>query len=90
VEFGDAALTTGIEGLIGHLRRVLPHSEGIQQSLRIEVSVYPELVLRELVANALIHQDFTVTGAGRMVEIYDDRIEVTSQGICSPARSRIV
>ena len=36
--------------------------------------------VRELVANALIHQDFSVTGAGPMVEIFDGRIEITNPG----------
>jgi len=36
--------------------------------------------VRELVANALIHQDFFVTGAGPMVEIFNDRIEITNPG----------
>ena len=48
--------------------------------------MYPELALRELIANALIHQDFTVTGAGPMVEIYDDRIEVTNPGTLLPGK----
>ena len=42
--------------------------------------MFPPLAIRELVANALIHQDFFVTGAGPMVEIFDDRIEVTNPG----------
>ena len=31
-------------------------------------------------ANALIHQDFSVTGTGPVVEIFDNRIEVTNSG----------
>jgi predicted HTH transcriptional regulator len=42
--------------------------------------MFPQLAVRELVANALIHQDFFVTGAGPMVEIFDDRIEITNPG----------
>ena len=42
--------------------------------------MFPELAVRELVVNALIHQDFFVTGAGPMVEIFDDRIEITNPG----------
>ena len=76
----------GFESLIDSLKRVLPHSEVIQQSLRAEVAMYPEIALRELVANALIHQDFSVTGAGPMVEIYDDRIEVTNPGTLLPGK----
>lgn len=83
---GKKGYAVGFEGLIGYLKRALPHSEVIQQSLRTEVNVYPEIALRELIANALIHQDFTVTGAGPMVEIYDDRIEVTNPGTLLPGK----
>lgn len=40
----------------------------------------PELAVRELIANALIHQDFFITGAGPMVEIFENRIEITNPG----------
>ena len=83
---GNKGYAVGFEGLIGYLKRALPHSEVIQQSLRTEVTVYPEIALRELIANALIHQDFTVTGAGPMVEIYDDRIEITNPGTLLPGK----
>lgn len=83
---GQRGYASGFEGLIRYLKRLLPHSEVIQQSLRAEVSVYPEIALRELIANALIHQDFTVTGTGPMVEIFDDRIEFTNPGSLLPSK----
>lgn len=83
---GQKGYAAGFEGLIGHLKRVLPHSEVIQQSLRTEVCIYPEIALRELVANALIHQDFTISGAGPMIEIFDDRIEFTNPGSLLPGK----
>ena len=52
----------------------------IEDALRKTVPRFPELAVRELVANALIHQDFFVTGAGPMVEIFEDRIEITNPG----------
>jgi ATP-dependent DNA helicase RecG len=76
----------GFEGLIAYLTQVLPHSEVIQQALRREVCVYPEIALRELVANALIHQDFALTGTGPMIEIYDDRIEFMNPGTLLPGK----
>ncbi len=42
--------------------------------------MFPELAVRELVANALIHQDFFATGVGPMVEIFEGRIEITNPG----------
>lgn len=41
---------------------------------------YPVLAVREAVANALIHQDFSVTGTGPVVEIFESRIEITNSG----------
>ncbi len=83
---GQRGYAVGFEGLIAYLKRMLPHSEVIQQSLRAEVSVYPEIALRELIANALIHQDFSITGAGPMVEVFDDRIEFTNPGALLPGK----
>ncbi|CAN0592351.1 unnamed protein product [Ectocarpus sp. 12 AP-2014] len=42
--------------------------------------MYPEIAVRELVANALIHQDYEEKGFP-MIEIYSDRIEITNPGI---------
>jgi predicted HTH transcriptional regulator len=87
----------GFEGLIGFLTASLPTSEIIRQALRKDAPVFPDLAIRELVANTLIHQDFFVTGAGPMIEIFDDRIELTNPGkplisaerfVDSPPRSR--
>jgi predicted HTH transcriptional regulator len=59
--------------------------------------MFPELAIRELVANALIHQDFHLTGTGPMVEIFAGRMEITNPGLPlvqtdrfldSPPRSR--
>jgi predicted HTH transcriptional regulator len=74
-------------------------SEVVQFSMSVDTTVpmFPELAVRELVANALIHQDFFITGAGPMVEIFDDRIEITNPGeplvdtnrfVDTPPRSR--
>ena len=71
---------SGFEGLITYIHGLLPVNEVIEKALRKTVAVFPELAVRELVANALIHQVFFVTGAGPMVEIFDDRIEITNPG----------
>ena len=38
------------------------------------------MTIRELVANALIHPDFTLSGMSVMVEVYADRVEISSPG----------
>jgi ATP-dependent DNA helicase RecG len=77
---GAKGYASGFEGLIGFINGLLPSSEVIGQALRQTVTVFPEPAVRELVANALIHQDFFVTGAGPMVELFEDRIEITNPG----------
>ena len=42
--------------------------------------VTAEIAVRELVANALIHQDFNESGTSVMVELYDDRMEISNPG----------
>ncbi len=57
----------------------LPMNEVIGSALRSNVRAYPEIAVRELVANSIIHQDFSVSGFPT-VEIYSDRIEISNSG----------
>jgi predicted HTH transcriptional regulator len=79
-QVGVKGYACGFEGLIGFINGLLPSNEVIKQALRKTVPRFPDLAVRELVANALIHQDFFVTGTGPMVEIFEDRIEITNPG----------
>ncbi|MDX2053481.1 MAG: ATP-binding protein [Polyangiaceae bacterium] len=79
-QVGSRGYATGFEGLIEFVRALVPANEEIAKALRTSVPMYPELAIRELVANALIHQDFSTTGVGPMIEIFDDRIEITNPG----------
>ena len=96
-QVGNRGYASGFEGLIQFVNGLLPSNELIGEVFRKRVPRFPELAVRELVANALIHQDFTVTGAGPMVEIFEDRIEITNPGaplvdtrrfVDTPPRSR--
>jgi len=78
---GAKGYATGFEGLIGFVTNLLPSNEVIGQALRKEVPMFPELAIRELVANAIIHQDFHLTGTGPMVEIFSNRMEITNPGL---------
>lgn len=84
----DAARETSFPGgyaanfeeLVVHLNRLIPSNEVIGVALRRDVPMYPPAAVRELVANALIHQDFAIAGAGPVVELFSDRLEVTNPG----------
>ena len=77
---GGKGYANGFEGLISYITGLLPAKEIIGPALRQTVHMLPELAIRELVANTLIHQDFFISGTGPMVEIFDDRIEITNPG----------
>jgi ATP-dependent DNA helicase RecG len=70
----------GFQALVELINSLVPSNEVIEQSLRREVKMFPEIAIRELVANALIHQDFSETGTSVMIELYDDRMEISNPG----------
>lgn len=76
-----AGYALAYEVLIGAIHQRLSGNEVIGKALRTDVRMYPDLAIRELVANALIHQDLSISGAGPMVEIFSNRLEVTNPGI---------
>ena len=48
--------------------------------VRVDEPLYPPEALREALANAICHRDYTIGGGSVGVAIYDDRLEVTSTG----------
>lgn len=79
-DVGVKGYVVGFEGLIKYIEALIPTQELIQVALREKKSAYPILAIREAVANALIHQDFSITGTGPVVEIFENRIEITNPG----------
>lgn len=77
---GQKGYASGFNGLIRYITDRLPSSEEIGKAFRKEVSIYPPIAIRELVANAIIHQDFSIGGISPMVEIFSNRIEITNSG----------
>ena len=84
---GQLGYALSFQRLFTFVCALLPTSEVIEQALRQRTTVYPELALREIIANALIHQDFAIPGSGPLIEIYDDRIEISNPGRLLPSKS---
>ncbi len=70
----------GFQSLIKFIMDKLPRNEIIKDAIREDLALYPEIAMRELIANALIHQDFSVRGTNPMIEIFDNRIEIINSG----------
>jgi predicted HTH transcriptional regulator len=69
----DKGYASGFEELISIILAIVPVNEALVSAIRTSVPMYPPMAIRELIANALIHQDFSVTGAGPTVEIFQNR-----------------
>lgn len=87
---GSKGYAVGFEGLLGFVDALLPAAEVINGALREKKTAYPSLAIREAVGNALIHQDFSISGTGPVVEIFDGRIEITNPGTPMVDVKRIV
>ncbi|HSH64255.1 MAG TPA: ATP-binding protein [Bacteroidia bacterium] len=80
-QLGVRGYAVKFDGLIKFINDQLPSNEEIKKALRETVRMYPEIAIRELVANSIIHQDFNEKGTGPMVEIFTDRIEISNPGL---------
>jgi ATP-dependent DNA helicase RecG len=89
-QVGQRGYAAGFTGLVGYVSDLLPENEVIGKALRSSQSLYPDLALRELIANALVHQDLTIRGAGPTIEIFDDRLEITNPGTPLVAPDRFI
>ncbi|MDR1731625.1 MAG: DeoR family transcriptional regulator [Synergistaceae bacterium] len=47
---------------------------------RVEMPDYPQTAIREALVNAIIHRDYSFMGSEIHIDIYDDRLEITSPG----------
>ncbi|MBL4885719.1 MAG: putative DNA binding domain-containing protein [Planctomycetaceae bacterium] len=68
------------EAAVDFVNSQLPQNEPVGKAFSREVRMYPEIAIRELVANALIHQDFSLTGVGPIIEIFLHRMEISNPG----------
>lgn len=79
-DVGNKGYAVGFDGLLKYIEALLPSREIIAGAIRETQVQYPSIALREAIANAIIHQDFSVTGTGVVVEIFTNRIEITNPG----------
>lgn len=68
------------EEILKNLDLLTPQNEHIGIALRKQIKMYPDVALRELIANAIIHQDFSIEGTGILIELYSDRLETSNPG----------
>jgi len=80
-KMGNRGYAVSFEKLVSFVHSAAPQNRFIEEAVRQEVKMFPMQALRELIANALVHQDFLATGASVMIEMYSDRVEISNPGI---------
>lgn len=70
----------GFDKIALHVVARLPAKEEFDGVYLRPTTSFPEVAVRELIANALIHQDFSHAGAGPMVEVFEGRLEISNPG----------
>jgi ATP-dependent DNA helicase RecG len=76
----DGGIVADIEDSLRFIERNTRTAYRIEKLQREEIPEYPMDALREAVTNAVMHRDWFIDGANVFVEIFSDRIEVSSPG----------
>lgn len=78
------------EELINYVSILLPSHEKIVDGIMTSINSYPPEAVREIIVNAMMHQDLTDIRRNITIEIFDDRIVVTNPGKLMVDKLRIV
>ncbi len=76
----DGGIVADIEDTMRFIERNTRTAYRIEGLRREDVPEYPMQALREAITNAVMHRDWFFDGANVFVEVYTDRIEVSSPG----------
>lgn len=80
----DGTLDNQVDEVLKFIKRNIKTEARIIGSKRIETYEFPELALREVVVNALVHRDYSNKGTYVQIAIYSNRIEVSNPGTLPP------
>ena len=77
-QHGTYGYAVGFEGLIDFImQNTGKESIGVKREI---IPTYPQIAIREFVANAIVHQDFGIKGLPVTIEIFSNRLAITNAG----------
>lgn len=78
----DGPIPVMVLDAVRAVSRNIKHGAIVKGGLREDVPDYPLAVIREAVANALMHRDYSLDAMGTpvMVDLYPDRLEISNPG----------
>lgn len=79
----DGSISEMLEAAMRFINRNTRHSILFKGVNRIDIDQYPEIALRELIMNALVHRDYGRYSEGRCINlvVYPDKIVIASPGL---------
>ena len=77
---GNIGIAVSFNNIVQNITNRLEYKENYSNNIRKDIPIFPKIAIRELVANMLVHQDFTLNGSRPFVEIYKSRIEFSNPG----------
>lgn len=81
---GERVFTAGYalsyEEIVLYIMAITPSEEAMDGPIRRDRPAFPEIAVRELLANAIVHQSLDQRGTSPMVEVFSDRIEFSNPG----------
>lgn len=77
----SGAVTEVMEGLLRFVERNSRTDVTFENGVkRNDLEQYPAPIVRELIANAIAHRDYSIWGASNRLMIFSDRLEMRSPG----------
>ena len=80
----------GFEDNIRTIMMMLPSREVIRTGRAVLTEDFSEVVIREVLTNAMVHQDLSVNGMNLSVEVFRNRVEITDPGVMLVEGDRLV
>ncbi|MBR0488409.1 putative DNA binding domain-containing protein [Candidatus Saccharibacteria bacterium] len=63
-----------------YIKQRIPTRGIVQDGIRRDIMSIPEIAIRESLANAIVHRDYSTYASRIQVDIFSDRIEITNPG----------
>lgn len=86
----DSGYLFSFESIIESTLRLMGAKEVVERGIRMKQEPIPALVIRELLGNALIHQDIGPQSGKIMVECFPSRLEIWNPGYLSIDADRVI
>ena len=88
--FFESGFLLNFDSIVEYILNAMGSKEIVTTGLRNSVNPIPPIIVREMLSNAIVHQDFSKNGGKILVECFPDRLEMYNDGNLAIDVDRIV